>query len=137
MRYCFSAWARSALNRNFADSGDRGFMGDDYQAVSRFVGLLKNTRLSPGSKNMLEYILYQINLMMLRGESSTIESSGLPWSISEIEELSRLLLAAGSGCDGSEAAGKELAEKLFEMVYPVHTIDEQLDPNRNGGHLAA
>jgi hypothetical protein len=92
---------------------------ENFLAVNQLIELIKNSNLSTGTNNMLEYLLYQLNLAMMRGERFKTESTHFPCKSSQIEELSGLVLAAGSEDGNCETAGNELLEKLSQLLDQI------------------
>ncbi len=99
-------------------------MSECFKAITRFVELLKSSKLSPWTNDMLEYHLYQLNLAKLREERSGKGSSEFPCNSREIIKLNGLIHAAGRE-DYSEVAGKELMDRLSQIIGRMNVKIEE------------
>ncbi|GAM07965.1 hypothetical protein OR1_00234 [Geobacter sp. OR-1] len=95
-------------------------MPADFQAITSYIELIRSSRLSPYTSNMLEYILYQLNLAMLKTERGAQAPAVFPCDRAEIEQLNRLIHAAGSDNDNQDAS-KELVDKIFQIIDRVYS----------------
>lgn len=102
-------------------------MSQASQTIATYVDLLRTARLNTYTKNQLEFILYQLNLAMLKVEGSRADSLELPFKPAEIELLNGLIVAAESSSGGSQGASKELAERLFQIISRFHAANDGLE----------
>ncbi len=105
-------------------------MAEGLRAITRFIELLKSSRLSPSTTVMLEYLLYQLNLAMLRDERLCMESCKFPCEPREIEDLNGLMLAACSEEADCDVTGKELMDRLSQIVDRIHNVDKDLESKK-------
>ena len=105
-------------------------MTEDAKAIDMFIKLVRSSCLNPCTNNMLEYLLYQLNLAMLTGRRSSTQSADFPCSSAEIEELNRLIIAAGNGSAGCATAAQELIDRVSLIVDRIHFMDQRLEARR-------
>lgn len=99
-------------------------MPEEPLPVERYIELLRNARLSPRTRNMLEYILYQLNMAMLKEGRLNPEPDAFPCGSTEIEELNVLMCAAGSGEIDADTAESEIMARLDGIVERINSAGE-------------
>ncbi|MBT0665517.1 hypothetical protein KI809_14510 [Geobacter pelophilus] len=100
-------------------------MSQASQTIATYVDLLKNTKLNAYTRDQLEYILYQLNLSMLKIEHSNVGSVELPCKQSELELLNRLIIATTE--EDSPTAAKELGDRMSQIISRFHAVNDRLE----------
>jgi hypothetical protein len=96
-------------------------MAGNLCTVIKFIELLRSSNLGSETHNMLEYLLYQLNLAKLRSEGLHLMPTEFPCDPSEIQELNEIIDAAGSGEINTKLAGEVIMDRLALIINRIQS----------------